>query len=381
MARSNGKRSRHRRFWPKRWWHWLVVLLLGIVGFPVALAVLIGTIGIFVKLPVPKPRPQPSTRVAKFRAPSSRTSTTAARARTVPKSRPAVTPGGLQAGCRVGDPLANVYHSYRLRVRSRCTTVTGTVAYIRKEHDGDIHLDLSLPPNESRLLDRANHAYQHGHLVAEIVPADQPGCIRGHAPHLPSAAYSSKSYDYGTCTGAHTDTPSLGSRVRVTGPYVLDSDHGWMEIHPVWAITVISKSPLTTVAQAVRTADMAPARPRPSLDHSPVTAPPVTAPPVTTPPVTTPPVTSPALPYPGPGPSNGAWCEASAAPSNDGYPGDYEVYVHSNRPYKQATASDAGNTWSYGTDGSGYTDIRLYHTSPGMKITVTVDGASCSTTA
>ena len=40
------------------------------------------------------------------------------------------------------------------------------------------------------------------------------------------------------------------------------------------------------------------------------------------------------------------WCKASAAPANDGWPGDYNVYVKSNRPHKSATASDATDTWS-----------------------------------
>ena len=77
----------------------------------------------------------------------------------------------------------------------------------------------------------------------------------------------------------------------------------------------------------------------------------------------------------------GAWCRATAAPSDDGYPGDYEVDVHSNRPDTKATASDANDSWSHDTNSSGYVDIRLYHTSRGESITVSVGGATCSTTA
>ena len=55
--------------------------------------------------------------------------------------------------------------------------------------------------------------------------------------------------------------------------------------------------------------------------------------------------------------------------------------VSSNQPGATATASDAGDTWSGVTNSEGSADIRLYHTSPGMTITVTVGGASCSTTA
>jgi hypothetical protein len=241
--------------------------------------------------------------------------------------------------------LANVYHPYRLQVRNDCITVTGTVAYMSSESDGDLHVDLSLPASESNLLNQANYAREHGELVTEIVPADRPGCTPGQPPPLPPSAHESSSYSYGICTGADLVAPSVGTQVTVTGPYVLDTDHGWMEVHPVWAISVSGHVPSPTPA---------------------ATSPPATSPPPTSPP---------------PPPPSGAWCQASAAPSNDGYPDDYEVYVHSNQPETEATASDAGDTWSHETDSSGYADIRLYNTSPGEPISVTVGGASCSTTA
>lgn len=78
---------------------------------------------------------------------------------------------------------------------------------------------------------------------------------------------------------------------------------------------------------------------------------------------------------------SGAWCQASASPANDGYAGDYDVYIHSNQPDEKATASDAGDTWSYDTDASGYAEIRLWDTTAGETITVTVGAAACSTTA
>jgi cardiolipin synthase A/B len=80
-------------------------------------------------------------------------------------------------------------------------------------------------------------------------------------------------------------------------------------------------------------------------------------------------------------PTSGAWCQASAAPANDGYSGDYDVDVTSNQPDTEATASDSTDTWSDKTDGSGSRVITLYHTSPGQSITVTVGAATCSTTA
>lgn len=54
--------------------------------------------------------------------------------------------------------------------------------------------------------------------------------------------------------------PPAGARIVAVGPYVLDSVHGWNEIHPVWSITVVSArvtsspSPGATFAIAVTTA-------------------------------------------------------------------------------------------------------------------------------
>ncbi|MHB8244854.1 MAG: hypothetical protein ACYDGN_05770 [Acidimicrobiales bacterium] len=246
--------------------------------------------------------------------------------------------GAASGSCRTGDPLANVYHSYRLKIVSDCITVTGTVAYVRHEDDGDIHVNLSLPPAESHLLNRLNISEQFGNLVTEIVPADQPGCTRGQPPRLPRTAYRSPSYQYGICTGADIATPRIGAKITVTGPYVLDTDHGWMEIHPVWSITV--------TGQASRNPHSAN-----GLGQSPAPT------------------------------ASGAWCKASASPSNDGYSGDYQIYVRSNQPDRRARASDANDAWSDYTNSSGYAEIRLYLTSPGMTIHVTVGSASCMTTA
>ena len=66
-----------------------------------------------------------------------------------------------------------------------------------------------------------------------------------------------------------------------------------------------------------------------------------------------------------PAPASRPWCTASAAPANDRWAGDYDVYVKSNQPDRDATASDANDTWSYDTNGSGAATIYLWYTSPG----------------
>jgi hypothetical protein len=264
-----------------------------------------------------------------------------------------------QSACRPGDPLANVYHPNRLTVLNPCMTVSGTVASVTPENDGDTHFDLALDPQYKGLLRPANYAAQHGRLVVEIVPADKPGCTPGQPPRPATG-----SYNYGICTGADETSPALGSHAYVTGPYVTDEDHGgWAEVHPAWAISATPPTPAPTTTtsgpQVIQASPPSTTVPPPAASASPPAA-------------TTPP-TSP--------PSSAASCQATASPSNDGYPGDYEVFIHSNQPNQEATASDAGDTWSHETDSSGYTDIRLFRTSPGEAISVTVGAASCPTTA
>ena len=155
---------------------------------------------------------------------------------TGPRAAPGSGSEPAPASCRSGDPRANVYHPDRLTVVEACATVSGTVRSVRAEDDGDVHFDLALDPADAGMLTAANYADQHGWLVVEIVPADEPGCTPGRPPKPATGTY-----DYGLCTGADESTPIVGSHVSVTGPYVLDEDHGgWAEVHPAWTISTAS---------------------------------------------------------------------------------------------------------------------------------------------
>jgi hypothetical protein len=55
------------------------------------------------------------------------------------------------------------------------------------------------------------------------------------------------------------------------------------------------------------------------------------------------------------------------------------VYVHSNQPDRRPPRPPDGYSHSYRTDGSGYALIYLNGPAPGAKITVTVGGATCTT--
>jgi cardiolipin synthase A/B len=74
----------------------------------------------------------------------------------------------------------------------------------------------------------------------------------------------------------------------------------------------------------------------------------------------------------------GAWCAATATVYNASRDWN-NVYVHSNQPHKTATARADGYSHSYETNGSGYALIYLNGPPAGVKITVTVGGAICTT--
>lgn len=76
--------------------------------------------------------------------------------------------------------------------------------------------------------------------------------------------------------------------------------------------------------------------------------------------------------------SGAAWCTATASVYNSS-DDENNVYVHSNQPYQDATATAAGYSHSYRTDSSGYALIYLNGPPPGAQITVTVGGATCTT--
>jgi cardiolipin synthase len=75
---------------------------------------------------------------------------------------------------------------------------------------------------------------------------------------------------------------------------------------------------------------------------------------------------------------SGASCTATAS-VYDAARDENNVYVHSNQSDKDATATAGGYSHSYQTNSSGYALIYLNGPAPGAKITVTVGGATCTT--
>ncbi len=140
---------------------------------------------------------------------------------TASRSLPATPTTTAEASVCLGrDPHEHVYHPARLVLIAPCVTATGVVAHLKLEPDGDSHIQLALDPGQERLLNDANRTGQKGNLVLEIV------CV---GPVTQADAVSA-------CAG-WTQTlrnPPAGAHISVTGPHVLDTAHGWQEIHPVF---------------------------------------------------------------------------------------------------------------------------------------------------
>ena len=117
--------------------------------------------------------------------------------------------------CRGGSPLAGVYHPSRLRVKSRCRVVVGTVRKVVFEpYDGDVHIDLR--PDDGSLLSAGNDRVG-GNLIVELIPFDR----------------------------SRVAVPDEGARIQVVGPWVEDDQHGWNEIHPAWWVSAGAIEPAT----------------------------------------------------------------------------------------------------------------------------------------
>jgi len=113
-----------------------------------------------------------------------------------------------------------VWGPQRLRVIHTCVTVTGVIMGIFPSEgpasDGDFSLDLKVDPEYEYLLSLGSYWFRSGYLHVEVIPKDQPTVLAGL-------------------------NLKAGMKVKVTGVWVLDTDHGWWsEIHPAWSIEILS---------------------------------------------------------------------------------------------------------------------------------------------
>ena len=121
---------------------------------------------------------------------------------------------------------AHVYDPGRLQIKQTCQTVTGVIMEQHANDDGDIDMRLALDAQYESLLNEGNRTALNGWLQTEAI------CQAAVQPDSPDAAKAC-----GTFRGA-VPVPSVGAHVRVTGTYVLDTHHGWMELHPISVLEV-----------------------------------------------------------------------------------------------------------------------------------------------
>ena len=132
------------------------------------------------------------------------------------------TPGA----CRSSPPEAGVWQPDRLKVLNVCQHATGVVVQVIKEADGDHHIWFRADAAFMSLLNAENHFQGKPAMLAEITP----DCPLSTNP--PSANEAAR------CPATDLPIPGPGDRIDIYGPWVLDLDHGWNEIHPVDSIVI-----------------------------------------------------------------------------------------------------------------------------------------------
>jgi hypothetical protein len=117
----------------------------------------------------------------------------------------------------------HVYQPERLKVVEPCTAAEGRITSVFPSTDGDLHIGLD--PEQKSVLNLINATHAHRRLIVEAV-CDHPASGKEAAA---------------ACAGfiSPVKAPKVGEHVRVIGTFVIDSDNGWTEIHPVTRIEVL----------------------------------------------------------------------------------------------------------------------------------------------
>jgi len=135
-------------------------------------------------------------------------------------------PSSLVSGCNPSFERFT-YNPARLVRLADCVSVTGVVEVVRNERDGDLHVLFKVDSAYSGMLNAVNIQRQHGDLILE------PDCVGGAVTQADAI---------GPCQGAVAppgfNLIRAGARLKVTGPFVTDTEHGWNEVHPVEKVEV-----------------------------------------------------------------------------------------------------------------------------------------------
>ena len=130
------------------------------------------------------------------------------------------------ATCRSGPPEAGVWQPDRLRVLDPCKQAAGVVVQVIHEVDGDHHIWFRPDAGYESLLNAENHFQGKPAMLAEITP----DCPLNTNPKSGDEA--------ARCPASRLEVPGPGDHIDVYGPWVLDLDHRWNEIHPVESIVI-----------------------------------------------------------------------------------------------------------------------------------------------
>jgi len=132
---------------------------------------------------------------------------------------------GTPSLCRDPNNISShVYNPARLQTVKDCITVSGIVSNVIAEDDGDYHVWFHVDPQYASLPNSANNDYRQGDLLAEIICAT--------TITQSDAVLACENY-----TNQILPIPNSNQNITVTGPYVLDNVHGWMEVHPVYSLS------------------------------------------------------------------------------------------------------------------------------------------------
>ena len=121
----------------------------------------------------------------------------------------------------------HIYSKDRLEIIDDCITVSGTIEEVEAQGDGDYHVLLNLDPEFSWIIEdprfENNDREQGGNLVTEPICSSPIIDIRVLA-QFPCLNFSQ---EFSLEEGRH---------VTMSGAFVLDQTHNWLEIHPVTSI-------------------------------------------------------------------------------------------------------------------------------------------------
>jgi hypothetical protein len=136
-------------------------------------------------------------------------------------------PSPLATACHSGPPEAGIHNPDRLQVLDPCKHAEGVVVDVAHEDDGDYHVWFKVDAGYEYLLNPNNHFQAKPAMLAEITP-DCPAST--NPPDAQSAA---------RCPKSNLPVPKLGDHIAIDGPWVLDTNHGWREIHPVDTLVIL----------------------------------------------------------------------------------------------------------------------------------------------